>query len=370
VLRVAIVLALTTATLAAVAPALGDPIGEKQAEAQRVIAQIEALNHRLDRASEAYDGATYRLGRIRASLRRNERELATARRNVRVALRRLGFVLRDIYVSGTGDSTIAILLGAHSLNDAIDEVDTQNRILRQASQLLAAVRRYRAHLADVRERLRRTRRAQERLVARRAAEKARIVRGLAEEHRLLISVQTQIAQLRREEALRQAELAAAAAARLAQQRVQEQQALRATVVGATTEAPGPEGLQPVTVVPPSQVGTQVVSIAEQYLGYPYVFGAEGPDAFDCSGLVSYVFAQAGIWLPHFAAAQWNYGVYVAEDELQPGDLVFFANLDHVGIYIGGGEYIQAPHPGDVVRITPLSEPWSAANYYGAKRITG
>jgi len=123
-------------------------------------------------------------------------------------------------------------------------------------------------------------------------------------------------------------------------------------------------------VPPSQIGSRVVAIAERYLGLPYVWGAAGPDAFDCSGLVTYVFAQVGISLPHFAAAQWNYGVYVSEDQLEPGDLVFFENLGHVGIYIGGGYYIEAPHPGDVVQITPLSEPWSSANYFGAKRITG
>ena len=180
---------------------------------------------------------------------------------------------------------------------------------------------------------------------------------------------SRISVLRHEEAVRQAQLAAAAAARLAEERVQEEQALRTQVVGATTEVPGAAGLPPVTVVPPSQVGARVVQIAEQYLGYPYVWGAAGPDAFDCSGLVTYVYAQVDISLPHFAAAQWNYGTYVSIDQLRPGDLVFFAALDHVGIYIGSGEYIEAPHPGGVVQITPLSDPWAAANYYGAKRIT-
>jgi cell wall-associated NlpC family hydrolase len=84
----------------------------------------------------------------------------------------------------------------------------------------------------------------------------------------------------------------------------------------------------------------------------------------------YVFAQVGISLPHYAAAQWNYGVYVSQDQLQPGDLVFFANLNHVGIYIGNDNYIQAPQTGDVVKITSLSDPWSQAAYFGARRIIG
>lgn len=367
-LRAALLLGLTLATLAAVAPALGDPVGDKQSEARRIVAQIDTLGHRLDKASEAYNGATYRLGRIRASLGENERELVVARHNVRVAIHRLGVGLRAVYATETGDSTIEILLGARSLSDAMSALDTQKQISEQTTQLLVTVVRFKAKVVHVRDSLQRMRVAQEKLVAERAAEKARIVQGLAEQHRLLSAVQSQIAELRHEEAVRQAELAAAAAARLAQQRAQEEQALRTVVVGATIEAPGASGLPPVSVVPRSQVGARVVAIAEQYLGFPYVFGAAGPNAFDCSGLVTYVYAQIGISLPHFAAAQWNYGSYVSIDQLEPGDLVFFANLDHVGIYIGNGDYIQAPQPGDVVKITPLSEPWSAANYYGAKRI--
>jgi cell wall-associated NlpC family hydrolase len=277
--------------------------------------------------------------------------------------------LRALYMTQSNNSTVQILLGARSLEDAMNAMDTQKRISQQTTDLLETVIRFRARVELIRARLQHTRAAQERIVAERAAAKARIVRGLAEQHRLLVSVQSQITELKREQALRQARLAAAAAARLAQERVLEEQALRAQVVGATTEVPGAGGLPPVTVVPPSQVGARVVQIAEQYLGYPYIWGAAGPDAFDCSGLVTYVFAQVGISLPHFAAAQWNYGTYVSIDQLQPGDLVFFANLDHVGIYIGNGDYIEAPHPGGVVQITPLADPWAAANYYGAKRLS-
>ncbi len=368
-LRVVPALALTLAACFAVATASADPIADKQAEAHRIIQQIDALGVKLDAASEAYDGATYRLGRIRESLRENEHVLRVARHDVAVASNRFAVALRAIYMTQDGDSTVAILLGARSLTDAMNALDVQKRISQQTTELLQTVIRFRAKVERVRARLQRNRIAQQKVVAERAAAKARVVRGLAEQHRLLASVQMQISVLQHEEAVRQAQLAAAAAASLAEERAQEAQALRTQVVGATTEVPGAGGLPPVTVVPPSQVGARVVQIAEQYLGYPYVWGAAGPDAFDCSGLVTYVFEQVGIYLPHFAAAQWNYGTYVSIDKLQPGDLVFFADLDHVGIYIGSGEYIEAPHPGGVVQITPLSDPWAAANYYGARRIS-
>jgi len=115
----------------------------------------------------------------------------------------------------------------------------------------------------------------------------------------------------------------------------------------------------------------VVSIAAQYLGIPYKWGGASPTTgFDCSGLVQYVFAQVGISLPHYTVAQWNYpgAVPVPKNRLQPGDLVFFNGLDHVGIYIGYGDFIDAPHTGASVEIDSLSEAWFKSRYDGARRI--
>ncbi len=84
----------------------------------------------------------------------------------------------------------------------------------------------------------------------------------------------------------------------------------------------------------------------EYLGTPYVWGGAGPSGFDCSGLAMYVYAQVGISLPHNAAMQYNtVGVPVSRSDLQPGDLVFFDGLGHMGIYIGGGQFVHAPHTG-------------------------
>jgi cell wall-associated NlpC family hydrolase len=116
----------------------------------------------------------------------------------------------------------------------------------------------------------------------------------------------------------------------------------------------------------------VVSLALQYLGVPYLWGGATPSGFDCSGLVQYVYAQLGVSLPHNTVAQWHdpMAVSIPRNQLQPGDLVFFNRLDHVGIYIGGGYIIDAPHTGTDVRIDSLSHGWYAANYDGAKRIVG
>jgi peptidoglycan DL-endopeptidase CwlO len=130
-------------------------------------------------------------------------------------------------------------------------------------------------------------------------------------------------------------------------------------VGAST----PEGS---TIAPPNVHGG-VVGIAMRYLGVPYVWGGSSPRGFDCSGLVVYAFAQIGISLPHSTYALWNVGTAVSRDQLQPGDLVFFSGLGHMGIYIGGGQFIHAPHTGDVVKISSMSGYYASA-YVGARRV--
>ena len=131
---------------------------------------------------------------------------------------------------------------------------------------------------------------------------------------------------------------------------------------------------------PAAQDDAVVAVAMQYLGVPYEWGGASPKTgFDCSGLVAYVFAQLGVSLPHYAAAQWYSpdAVWVSPERLQPGDLVFFTGSDgtrkapgHVGIYVGDGYLIDAPHTGSFVRIDRLDERWFANKYVGAKRIVG
>jgi cell wall-associated NlpC family hydrolase len=100
---------------------------------------------------------------------------------------------------------------------------------------------------------------------------------------------------------------------------------------------------------------QALRYAMSKLGSPYVWGAAGPSTFDCSGLTMWAYKQVGINLPHYTGSQWNAGTHVPESQMQPGDLIFFySDLHHMGMYVGGGKMIHAPHTGDVVRIASLS----------------
>jgi cell wall-associated NlpC family hydrolase len=111
----------------------------------------------------------------------------------------------------------------------------------------------------------------------------------------------------------------------------------------------------------STVGEVALRAALTRLGDPYVWAAAGPSEFDCSGLVVWAFAQQGISLPHYTGDLWNLGVHVSEADLEPGDLVFFFGLDHVGIYIGDGLMVDAPAPGQDVMVQPIAvDPYSGA----------
>lgn len=115
------------------------------------------------------------------------------------------------------------------------------------------------------------------------------------------------------------------------------------------------------------IGAQALRWALSRRGSPYVWGAAGPGAFDCSGLVLWAYAKVGISLPHFTGDQWNMGVHVARADLQPGDLVFFyPDIGHVGLYIGNGLMVDAPNFGETVQVEPVM--WDV--YVGAVRIVG
>lgn len=352
--------------LLAAGSAPAQSVQSKQAQAQAVLAEIQQLDSDVARAAEAYNYARIQLDEIEADLASNGRHLVAARKSLVVAQQRIAQRLRDLYVYGNGDSTLEVILGARSLDEIITRLTAIDRVSSQDATLLEEVKRYRAEVEARRAKLRRTRADQARLVAEREAEKRSIEARLAERQRMLESVKGEIARLQAEERRRQAALAARARA-LAAERLAAQQA----VVSAadTTFSGGATAYIPVAPPPDGSKASQVISIAMQYLGVPYVWGGSSPaTGFDCSGFTSYVFAQIGISLPHHAASQYGYGVPVSRDDLQPADLVFFNGLGHMGMYIGNGLFIHAPHTGDVVKISSIHDSWYAGTWVGARRI--
>jgi cell wall-associated NlpC family hydrolase len=120
--------------------------------------------------------------------------------------------------------------------------------------------------------------------------------------------------------------------------------------------------------PKTTVGDRAARLARRYLGIPYAWGGASPrHGFDCSGLVMYVYSKLGVSLPHHAASQYRYGRKVSRLGLKPGDLVFFSGLGHVGLFIGKGRFIDAPHSGAVVRVASLAS--RSSSFIGARRVS-
>jgi cell wall-associated NlpC family hydrolase len=329
------------------------------------MAELEGLDASLATTIEAWNYANIELDNLDADLEKNARHLVAAKKSLLIAQRRIATRLREIYVNGSGDSTLEVLLGARSLDDIVSRLDAIERVSHQDAKVLGEVKQYKREVETTRTRLQKARADQARIVAEQAAQKASIEARLAEREQLLASVKDEIQQMQAEERRRQAVLAAQARARLQAQQAAAQAQAEAAFVDPYSEpafSDIPTGAAP----PDGSRASQVVAIAMQYLGIPYVWGGASPSqGFDCSGLVSYVYAQIGIYLPHHAASAYGYGVPVAYSELAPGDLVFFSGLGHMGMYIGGGQFIHAPHTGDVVKISTLA---GYGSFVGARRV--
>ena len=347
---------LVAGLLGASAPrAHADQISAKRAQAQGVLAQLQSLDAAAQRANSAYQAANQKLRLVERRLRINHRALGVAQGNFKSAQHTLARRLVAMYTSQDQQSSLSVLLGSRSLDDLMSRIQAANSLSAQDTALIQQVLGYQHQIIHRQTLLRNERQRQRRLVASRAAERSQIEGRLASERQLYSSVRAQIQHL-----------------------IVAQQAQQAAAARAATVASQPRtvNLKPNFVSPPASVPGDrygsVVGIAMQYLGTPYVWGGESPSGFDCSGLVAYVYAKVGVSLPHSTYAQWSYpnAVSVSRSQLEPGDLVFFYGLGHVGIYVGGGSFIHAPHTGSVVRIDSLNGAGYSSAYVGAKRILG
>jgi peptidoglycan DL-endopeptidase CwlO len=351
-------------------------IDEKRAEAEQVLEQIREIDSRLDKAVDAYNAAQLKLKGVESLHGLNRRHLRIVRANYKRAQKIIEQRLVELYTSGeTG--FVELLLGASSLSDFIDRVDAADRITEQDARVIGEIISFRN---DIRKRaavLRRQQAEQKRLLAERGTRIDYIESQLGERERLLVSIRDEITRLAAEERERQRRLAAQAHARLVAALAAEQQSEGSASAATESTVPqevasAPSSVNPssgaIPAPPPSRYGS-VVGIALQYLGIPYRWGGASPESgFDCSGFLMYIYAKVGVALPHNAAMQYGYGVSVSREQLEPGDLVFFDGLGHNGMYIGDDQFVHAPHTGDVVKISSVSDPWYTAKWVGARRL--
>ncbi|GAC1441088.1 MAG: C40 family peptidase [Mycobacteriales bacterium] len=350
--------------LALPAPAYAD-LPEQIRQTQ---ARIDTLNTRAEQAAERYDAGQISLVRARQVAVSATARVTRDDAAVVVLRAQAGAFAAQVYRGGSTAPSLQLLSAATSPSAMMDGLSALNHVAQSQADALAALSTARHRQAQSAASARAALADQQRVVQALQADKASVMRDARAAQQLLGELQVKQAALVR--------AAADAAARQAAQRRAAERAAQARATAAALAAFSQRRVDaPVAQVVRVQqysgdAAQTAVRVAENQLGKPYVWGAEGPDSFDCSGLTKYAYAAAGIALPHYTGEQWNAGRHVAESDLQPGDLIFFhSDLHHMGMYIGGGQLIHAPHSGDVVRIASLSG-WFQDNYAGAVRVAG
>ena len=323
------------------------PLATKRAQAAKLDAEVSRLEQRYDDLQERYRGAQYELDQVRRDVERAHTVVVATRRDLRVAKLNLAKRAAAIYRQGGTSSDLTELARAGSFTDFFERIDTIRRVGDQDADVLVRVEELNDTVA---KRERELRRARDRAaVATRHAKAAAKAMSdiLAQRRDKLESVNADIRAIMAEQR-RAAAARAAASAR--------ESAALASPGEAYTGGSSDNGGSGVSIpLPPgSSTAAAAASAAMGKIGSPYVWAAAGPDTFDCSGLVIWAFAQAGrSGLPHSTYSLVTMGVEVPMDQLQVGDLVFGYGDGHVGIYVGGGSMVHAPHSGDVVRVASI-----------------
>ncbi|MEV6110266.1 NlpC/P60 family protein [Streptomyces sp. NPDC051940] len=310
--------------LAGAATALGGPTqAEPRPTPAEVKARVDRLHHEAEEATERYNGAKERTDRAERRIARLQDTSARGQEELNTARTALGSLAASQYRSGGVDPALQLALSA-APGDYLDRAERLSRAGdRQARQLAGIGRRMRAleQLRDESEHeLTELRRAQSEL----RAYKKTVEDKLTEARRLLETLTP-----------------AARAAVLAED---------------ASGAPADRSLSRGALAAPSPRAAAAVAYAMAQLGKPYVWGATGPDSYDCSGLTQAAWRAGGVSLPRTTYTQINAGQRISRSELAPGDLVFFySGVSHVGMYIGGGQMVHAPRPGTVVRVAPIDQ---------------
>jgi cell wall-associated NlpC family hydrolase len=343
--------------LAVAATASAGPIRAKKAKLAAVQAQLSKVYEQSDMAVERYNEAASRLRDVRDRITRNQHLLKVAEYELGVANDHL--TARAVQVYKADDAGIMdVVFASRTFEDVLTQLDVMQRMTESDAQTARAAKVYRQEISDRRVALEADRKSATTLVAQREDSKDQVLALQAQLESAAGGLKSEIADL-------EAKAAAAAKAAAEKAALAAQQTASASSSGGSSSGSS-SGSGGGTAVDPGGSGhSSVVGIAQRYLGVPYVWGGASPSGFDCSGLTMYCYAQIGIGMSHGATDQQRQSNPVSLSALQPGDLVFFGSASyshHVGIYVGGGQMIHAPHTGTVVQYGSISGAWIGGRF--------
>jgi peptidoglycan DL-endopeptidase CwlO len=352
-------------------PAFANPVTKEQIDAtagqiDEFETKIQQLDDKIILAMEKSQQLNEQIATLDGKIKDSEIEIAKAKEALDSHKEVYSDRLKSIQLKGNQSvvTYAELLLSSNSISDFFNRFTAISQFIESDTELLNGLNEKEQVLRDAEEQLLNQSSQLNERKAELAAEQKQIEENKVQIQKDLVAaqgiLQSQQTQWNQQEAEKAAQLAAAqlaaaqvqplAAPQAGQQAQQNQQTQQQDAVNtppASTPAPVP--------VTNSATANSVIANAKQYLGVPYVWGGSTPSGFDCSGFVSYVYRSVGISLPRTSRAQQNVGTRISLSQVQPGDLVFQGSpAYHVGIYIGGGQYIHAPQTGDVVKIASFN----------------
>ena len=352
--------------------------------------KIYNLNEQIAPLAEKVDNNKKQINAIEEEINNTNKEIEASKIEIEEKEEVLGKRLRELYKSGGQGSYLTLLFSAESFSDLITKIDSASRLVNidkkivkdllekkeKLDEKVASLEEKSNEIAKINEETNKVlsefegkKKEQEVLIAAAQAEQEKfdaeylsvaersLVQyqiGVLESANDIADLQSAIGQLRN---IRDEQLKSPTVIEEVNNSIEAAKIKVADLQAQQEAANRPNRGQS------SATGNAIVDYAYGFIGTPYVYGATGPNAFDCSGFTSYVFRNAaGIEISRTTYSQINVGTPVSYGELQPGDLVFTYGLDHVGIYVGGGQYIHAPQPGQSVKVSPVT------SFYAARRV--
>ncbi|HET9077693.1 MAG TPA: NlpC/P60 family protein [Acidimicrobiales bacterium] len=357
--------------------ASADQISNLKAQAAALAAKINALGMREDALAQRYDAAQLQVSDLQAKVKDASAKLASAQAATDKARQALRADAIQAYVNGgrnplqAGSSLVQgadnSLLRAEYINTLVTNQNNaidQYRVASLQEQTAQADLKRQESAAQQQM----TQLASDRNAVAQASTQLTSMEGQVKGQLAQAIAQQQAAAAAAAAAAEQQRLAAAAAAAAAARAAQAAAAAQAApspVQSVTSGSAGGASASVTSYNPPPPAGagaSGAVAAAETRLGDWYQWGATGPSTFDCSGLVMWAYAQVGISLPHYSGAQYADTTHIPMSDLQPGDLVFFSNPgEHVAMYVGNGQVIEAAHTGTQVHIVPMYSGFTLAS---------
>ena len=380
---------------------------ELTAKIDEITGQVYALDAEIEPLMETIENNKAEVEEIKIEVENTEKEIETTKADIEKSEEVLGKRIREFYKSGGQVNYLTLLFSAESFNDLISKIDSTTRIVNIDKELIAELEEKKANLnekvtvleerkAEVIKLTEESEAALDELNAKKAEQEIAIEQLNAEQEefeknylsvseRKLVAHQQSVLETSNDKNELQAAIDQLTSIRdnqikseIVKQEISDsiyygtikleeiieaEEAEEAAKAEAQQQISSPNRGEITSGTASSASGNAIVSYAYNFIGTPYVYGATGPDTFDCSGFTSYVYANAaGINITRTTYSQMGVGTPVSYDELQPGDLVFTYGGDHVGIYVGGGQYIHAPQPGDSVKEGNIT------SFYCARRV--